>query len=386
MRLAVVNLTGGGFSGGYKKYLKNMLPRLAEHNDVDALLCVSSEGSDISTWFRKPPAADYCACSPFTFCHLVHLPDRKMAESLRKFSPDIIFLPAERYIGFNNIPVVNMVHNMEPLVSNMKGDTLREMFRKFIQRKVTCNSVKRASHTIAVSKFVKDYVTTTLHVPENKVSQVYSGMTPMPNVAFGHPASVPVGWEGCFLFTCGSIRPARGLEDALEALCDLKARNIDMRLVIAGEALPGMRKYREGLARFLASRGLADSVCWAGYLNEEEMRWCYERCSLFIMTSRVEACPNIALEAMSSGAVSVAANNPPLPEFFSDCAVYYEAGNGRSLAEAIIDRRALDGRDRSSLSERARERSVMFSWDMTADKTMNVLMQVLKRSKNRNKS
>jgi hypothetical protein len=43
MRLAVVNLTGGGFSGGYKKYLENMLPRLAEHSEVEALLCASPD-------------------------------------------------------------------------------------------------------------------------------------------------------------------------------------------------------------------------------------------------------------------------------------------------------------------------------------------------------
>lgn len=386
MRLAIVNLTGGGFSGGYTKYLKNMLPRLAEHHDVDALLCVSPEGNDVSAWFAKPPDADYSTSNHLTLRHLAHIPDKKLAECLKGFSPDVIFMPVERYIKFAKVPVVNMVRNMEPFVPNMKGDSLQEMSRKFIQRKLACNSVRRADHTIAVSNFVKDYLTATLCVPENKVSQVYHGITPQPNGSFRRPASVPVGWDGEFLFTCGSVRPARGLEDALEALSELKARDLDMRLVIAGEAAPGMRKYREGLERFLASRGLADSVCWAGNLNDEEMRWCYDRCRSFIMTSRVEACPNIALEAMSSGAVSIAANNPPLPEFFSDCAAYYEAGNGRSLAEAIIDRTALDRGKRSSLSERARERSAMFSWDLTAEQTVTVLAQVLKRSKNRNGS
>jgi glycosyltransferase involved in cell wall biosynthesis len=380
MRLAIVNLTCGGFSGGYKKYLKNMLPRLAGHNDVEALLCVSPEGSDISTWFRKPPAADYCSCSHLTLGHLAHIPDKKLAECLRHFMPDIVFLPVERYIRLNGVPVVNMVRNMEPFVPNMKGDTLQEMFKKFIQRKLTCNSVRRADHTIAVSGFVRDYLTATLHVAENKVSKVYHGLTPPPNGSCMRPGSVPIGWDGDFMFTCGSVRPARGLEDALEALSDLKARHLDMRLVIAGETVPGMRKYRDGLEQLLALRGLTDSVCWAGNLNDEEIRWCYDRSSLFIMTSRIEACPNIAMEAMSSGAISIAANNPPLPEFFSDCATYYEAGNGWSLAEAVLDRLALGPAERSIISERSRMRSRMFSWDLTADKTVAVLMQALKRS------
>ena len=381
MRLAIVNLTGGGLSGGYKKYLKNMLPRLAEHNDVDALLCVSPEGNDISAWFKKQQVVDYCSCSHLTLSHLAYIPDRKMAEHLKQFSPDIIFLPVDRYIRFNGIPVVNMVRNMEPFVPNMKGDSLQERFKKFIQRKLTCNSVRRADHTIAVSGFVKDYLTATLHVPENKVSQVYHGLIFPPSGNCVRPVSVPIEWDEGFLFACGSVRPARGLEDTMEALSDLKARGLDMRLVIAGETVSGMRKYLDGLEHLLALKGLTDRVCWTGNLNDEEMKWCYNMCSLFIMTSRIEACPNIAMEAMSYGAISIAADNPPLPEFFSDCAVYYKAGNGRSLAEAILDQLALEPGKKSAISEQSRKRSSMFSWDLTADKTMTILMQTLKRSK-----
>jgi glycosyltransferase involved in cell wall biosynthesis len=271
---------------------------------------------------------------------------------------------------------------MEPFLPSMKGDPFQEALRKSIQRRLVRSSIKRADHTIAVSGFVKDYLTTSLRVPENKISQVHHGLAPRANGFSRRPALIPAGWDRGFLFTCGSIRPARGLEDAFEALLDLKTRNRDMRLVIAGGTSPGMTKYHEGLVRFLAARGLADRVCWAGTLSDEEMCWCYKRCFLFIMTSRVEACPNIALEALSSGAISIAANNPPLPEVFVDCASFYETGNGRSLAEAIIGRLSLSDRERRSLSERARERSMMFSWDTTADKTLEVLRRVLKRSKN----
>jgi len=362
-----------------------MLPRLAEHNEVDALLCVSPEGNDVSSWFAEPLGVDYGCCSPLTLIHLFHIPDKKMAEHLRQFAPDIVFLPVDRYIYFGDIPVVNMVRNMEPFVPNMKGDTPREMFKKFVQRKLTRNSVSRADHTIAVSGFVKDFITDTLHVPESKVSQVYHGLTPPLNESCVRPVSIPSGWDGGFLCTCGSVRPARGLEDALEALSDLKARHLDMRLVIAGETVPGMRKYRDGLERLLALRGLTDSVCWAGKLNDEEMRWCYDRCSLFIMTSRIEACPNIAMEAMDSGAISIAADNPPLPEFFSDCAAYYEAGNRRSLAEAILYQLALDRGERSAMSERSRERSSMFSWDLCAERTLNELKKAIVCFQNQNR-
>lgn len=380
MRLAIVNLTGGGFSGGYTKYLKNMLPLLAKHDAVDALLCISPEGSDIASWFSVRPDVNFCSCSPLNLTHIFQRPDGKMVENLKLFSPDVIFLPVDRYVSFGGLPVVNMVRNMEPFVSHMKGDTLLERTKKIVQRKLTSVSVHRADHTIAVSKYVQDYLTESLHVARDKVSLVYHGLNPPQRYSEkNRPTVIPEGWDNDFLFTCGSVRPARGLEDALDALKHLSSRNMDFRLVIAGETVKSMENYRQGLEFWLGRNQLTDHVCWAGKLNAEELRWCYNKCRTFVMTSRIEACPNIAMEALSNGAIVVAASNPPLPEFFSDCAIYYEPTNGFSLAEAIINRTNLTSDERNSLSERACMRSHMYSWETTAEKTIAVLGKVVEQ-------
>ncbi len=377
MRLAIVNLTGGGLSGGYRKYLKNMLPRLTRHKDVEALLCLIPEGSsDISSWLTDVPDADYSFCSPITVKHLVHIPDRNMAACIDRFAPDVIFMPVDRYIGFNGIPVVNMVRNMEPLIPNMKDDNLKERFRKFVQRKLTCNSVRQADHTIAVSKFVKEYLVGAIHIPQEKVSHVYHGIA-LPRKATSRPASLPPAWNGGFLFTCGSIRPARGLEDAFAALDELKFNNFAMRLVIAGDTGAGMIRYHDQLDRLLKGSGLTDKVCWAGNLNDDEMRWCYENCGLFIMTSRIEACPNIALEAMSHGCLCISTDSPPMPEFFEQSAIYYRHGDGKSLCSAIQHALSLSEGQQKDMSSKARIRASQFSWDVCARETVNTLTQVM---------
>ena len=381
MRIAIVNLTGGGFSGGQKKHLLSLLPRLAKHRYVDALLCVSPKGNDVASWFKESLSIEYGSCKPLNTSHLFHRPDAMMTECLKKFSPDIIFLPVDRYIRFGSIPVVNMVRNMEPFLPNMAGDTLQERFKKFVQRRLASESIRRSDHVIAVSGFVEEYLTTQMKLEQSKVTTVYHGLDHYHDRSDSkRPAGIPSEWRDGFLFTCGSVRPARGLEDIFKAFDYMKSINLSMRLVIAGTTLPGMKKYREGLVEWLAGRNLIENVCWAESLNEKEIRWCYENSSLFIMTSRIEACPNIAMEALSYGAISVAANNPPLPDFFNVNAEYYEPGNGRSLAEAIIKQLDLGSEQRKLLSKRAVESSKRFSWDSTADKTMNVLNQVYERS------
>lgn len=378
MRLAILNLTAGSLSGGYRKYLDNLIPYFVGHKDISALLIASPGGVIPVDWRRKYPFVKWVDLKPKIWSLSgIGKNERKI---IMNFNPEVVFIPTSRFWDAGNVPTVNMVRNMEPFVPNMKGDTVIEKFKKLIQQKLTVNSVRRADHIIAVSGYVKDFMINTLGVDNDKVSQVYHGFSSSADGKLSRPVSIPTDWGNDFLFTCGSVRPARGLEDVLQALSLLKTQTLNIRLVVAGETSPGMRKYRNGLEWVLASKGLTNSVCWTGGLNDEEMRWCYEKCRLFVMTSRIEACPNIAIEAMSNGSISVAADNHPLPEFFSDLAAYYESGNAQSLATAILGRLSLDDSQRSRLSEQSQVRSKQFSWGRTAEMTLSVLMQVLNRS------
>ena len=377
MRLAILNITAGGLSGGYRKYLDNLIPYFIGHKDISSLLIATPEGAIPVDWRGKYPSVKWVNLKPKMWSLSgIGKNERKI---IMRFDPEVVLIPTSRFWDAGNMPTVNMLRNMEPFAPNMKGDTVQEKLKKYIHRRLMRNAIKRADHTIAVSNFVKDYLTHTLHVPEKNVSMIYHGLTTTTSLSGKtRPASIPSVWADGFLFTCGSIRPARGLEDVIEALIELKSRGINMHLVIAGETTPGMKKYRESLDRMLILGGLTHNVCWAGYLNDEEMSWCFRNCNLFIMTSRIEACPNIAIEAMSYGAVSIAANNPPLPEFFSDLAAYYEPGNAQSLTTAILSRLSLDDNQRSRLSEQSQFRSKQFCWDVCAKKTIEELIKIYK--------
>ena len=47
MRIAIINLTGGGMSGGCRKYLQNVLSRMAASNNSEEILCAASPSIDI---------------------------------------------------------------------------------------------------------------------------------------------------------------------------------------------------------------------------------------------------------------------------------------------------------------------------------------------------
>ena len=87
MKIVINNLTGGGISGGYRKYLQNVLPRMAESNDVEEILCTTPPSIDIQSWFSFLPKTKFVACSLYNFLRFT--PDYKLKKVLEEFSPYI---------------------------------------------------------------------------------------------------------------------------------------------------------------------------------------------------------------------------------------------------------------------------------------------------------
>jgi glycosyltransferase involved in cell wall biosynthesis len=152
-------------------------------------------------------------------------------------------------------------------------------------------------------------------------------------------------------------------------------------LVIAGETEIKMFSYRKKLEEWIKMHNLSSKIYWVDKLSEKEMAWCYRHCVIFVMSSRIEACPNIALEAMSYGCISISSDNSPLPEIFGDAAIYYQPKDSQSLAKTIKSVFIWDSWQREKMAELARNRVAEFSWDVCAESTVRELVKVSRNSK-----
>jgi glycosyltransferase involved in cell wall biosynthesis len=226
---------------------------------------------------------------------------------------------------------------------------------------------------IAISSFVYDFLQKNWGIPSDKISLVYHGIDVKKKDGC-QPDMIPKDWRGKFMFTAGSIRPARGLDDLLLAMKHLSSQGEkSVRLVIAGESGHRMADYQKKLKDWAQKNNLSDRICWTGSLNGKEMAWCYQNCCAFVMTSRVESFGMIGGEAMSHGCICISADNPCLPELFGDAAIFYPPKNGKALAEAIKEVLAWDDNQRRVMSEKAKKRAAKFSWDVCAEKTVAAL-------------
>ncbi len=375
MRIAIINLTRGTYSGGYIKYLKYMIPYLVNSNKVESIFCVLPKHDQIYLLLNGLEKIKFYFYHKLKFNYMFHQPDHMMLKALEEFAPDIIFLPLDRCIKYANVPTVNMVRNMEPFLPDLIGDSLSDRIKKFLQRIVSKSAIINADHTICVSDFVKDFVIHKFQVPATKLSKVYHGFSRLPLESLIKPNKIPINWAN-FIFTAGSIRPARGLEDIIIAISQLNSKGIKLNLVIAGECFDGNLNYLAKLKELIRHSSIEDQICWAGKLSEAEMGWCFKNSSIFIMTSKVEACPNIVLEAMGYGCISISTNSSPMPEFFRDCAEYYQPEDLLTLSSTIEMVLTWTIKKRQEVMNKALSLSLEFTWECCATQTISVLESV----------
>jgi len=136
-----------------------------------------------------------------------------------------------------------------------------------------------------------------------------------------------------------------------------------------------MRGYYRKLKTAIRRFGLESSILFTGPLSEQEMRWCYQHCKMFLMTSRVEACPNIALETMAQGCIAIVAHNPPLPEMLDNTVFFYPPKEHNALAGRIERVLNMSEEQLNAMRRCSLERATQFSQDKCAKLTVAELIK-----------
>lgn len=366
LRIAIVNVTGGGISEGYKKYLKNILPLMSRHHKIKAILCASPQNLAVPSWFKPMNNVTFVNCKPYK---VFAKKDEDLHNQIEQFHPDVIFVPIERYFKHGDTPTVCMLQNMLPMAP-LKHPNLLETIRNKVQKSIARKAVERSRRIVAISCYVSEFLQREWQIPSHKIGIVYHGVELPRDEELPVPAILSPEWANQFIFTAGSIEIFRGLEDIILAVDKLRQHGRDERVVIAGSARAATMSYYRKLQELVERLDLRRNIFWAGMLNEKEMAWCFRNARAYIMSSKVEACPNTALEAMSYGKIIISSTARPMYEFFRESAKYYETGDEKKLADCIIDVSRFSSAEKDGLAQAAMRRALEFSWEDTVDQTI----------------
>jgi hypothetical protein len=148
----------------------------------------------------------------------------------------------------------------------------------------------------------------------------------------------------------------------------------DHDLVIVGN-----RWYQgEAAERRAASLGLDGRVKFMGYVPRCELPSWFSGATAFVYPSLLEGFGLPIVEAMACGAPVITSNNSSMKEISDGAAMLVDPRNVRAIAESL-SRVAEDAALRQELRKRGLERSTEFSWQRTAQLTLDIYREAAGR-------
>ena len=165
----------------------------------------------------------------------------------------------------------------------------------------------------------------------------------------------------------GRLTAAKGILDLVEAFSRLTRDLPNLRLVLAGAG--PLESSVEGLARRL---GVWDRLRLTGEQPPARVALWMAAADLFCLPSHSEGCPNVLIEAISSGCPAVGADVGGVPELLTpECGILVPAHSVPRLAEGL--RTGLSRTwDRATISRNFRR-----TWDDVAKETYAICQEAL---------
>lgn len=291
---------------------------------------------------------------------------------LRKIKPDL-FLSTDGWIPTKlKIPVVNVIHDLNFLHHpEFVPPTVRRYYDRFFPI-----FARKATRLATVSEFSRQDIIKSFHVPEEKISLVYSGSNaaykPLEDSQQALVKQRFTNGEDFFLFV-GLIHKRKNLDNIFKAYDMFKEMQPNpVKLVVvgdkkwwAGEIEDTYLQMRHKDDVIMLGRQPLDVVC---ELTASTLAVLYA--SLF------EGFGLPIVDAFNAHVPVITSNVSAMPEIAGDAALIVDPQQPKEIAEAMV---ALmqDQHLRNRLINNGTARQNLFTWDRTAELLWSTIEKVL---------
>ena len=364
-------------SGGSVTYLTNIIPKLINLDKEACFLFLITESQFNKIVYDK--RSNDFNLNSFIIVNNKYagqkrfLLEKKIVQWIKEKSIKKVFTPYQVGKLYKGVQNIFMIRNMEPFLFNKYNYDLKNRVRNHLLKLASKSTLKKADKVIAVSHYSEDYLFGDLKLEEGKVKTIYHGR----DVSFTSTIDNDIDFEilkslnlesKSYLFTAGSLLPYRRLEDILEAFSNINKGTL--KLVVAGDG--NDNKYKRLINKTIQKHNLESSVILLGHIDKNFIQCLYRHSLIFIAATEIEACPNIAIESLSSGCAILSSDTMPLKEIYKDGAVYFNKRDLKMLSQKM-ENLLKDEKTREIISKKALVNAEYFSWDKCAEKTYKYL-------------
>lgn len=243
----------------------------------------------------------------------------------------------------------------------------------------TRQRVHQCSRVIAVSSFTSLEVQELYEISEEKISVIPHGISenffPDHDEEKFNKLREAIGLPVCpFILFLGGANPRKNHQALLRAFAKDSFLRENYVVVVVGS-----KNFKSSsIADTILDAKLSGKVVSVEQVSSSDLRVLYSKAALFVFPSRYEGFGFPVLEAMACGAPVITSNYSALPEVAGDAALLVDPGNIDALAASMVQV-LQDSNLRVQLQKRGRERVAQCTWELAAQKTIEVYQEVYDR-------
>jgi glycosyltransferase involved in cell wall biosynthesis len=366
-----------GEVGGTETYLRQTLLAIAKHfPEVELVLFTNKENDSV---LRK----DLAKYKQAEFVQLDFKASNRYARiireqlelpfKVRKSGVDVLWSAGYTAPFFSVCPQAVTIHDMQ---YKRHPEDL-----SFLARCVSDVMIRmacwRCDSVIAVSQFTKEEIIKFSSVRKDRVFVIHEGVDSFfqkkqHNKEVRSVLKELLSWEAPYILCVSNTYPHKNvhmLVDAFSQVMDIIPHN----LVLVGKPHLGEKTLQISLEK----AGGSLRIHRFDGLPLAKVRALYHGADLFVLPSVYEGFGLPILESMMAGVPVIATRKASIPEVAGKYARYVESLNSEQLAKTIIDVTKWDDKFRSHWIEDAKRWALKFSWEKTAEKTMDELKAIV---------
>ena len=262
---------------------------------------------------------------------------------------------------------------------NRKNSSMRFTAGRFLEAR----AIRNAKKIIAISQQTRRDLVQFLKIDPDKIVVIYPGIDtcfrPVKDPATICAVRARYGIEGRYFLYLGGIDERKNVDRLIQAFAELikEPEWSNYCLVCAGE-VENDAQFPQLTAQ-IRHRGIDHKIRLLGYVADEDLPALFSAAEFFVYTSLYEGFGLPVLEAMACGTPVVCSHAPGIAEIAGEAAILFDPYSTESLMNSI--KTLLIGPElRQTLIQQGLKQATHFSWDKTAQKTLELYLAIYSES------
>ena len=365
MRFSVDAHAIGRHLTGNEVYIRSLLERFSRIDDrAEFIAYVAASG--LAARIPERVAKRRISGNPFVRLGF------DLSSKLREDRPDLLHVQYTAPLGCP-VPFVVSVHD----VSFLEHPEYFPFPRALQLRLTVERTVRSAERILTGSEFSRQAIARAYCLEADRISVV-------PNAASSDfrplPRSIAAPWlrerfqiTAPYLLTVGDLQPRKNQIGLIRAYAEMIRAypQLPHHLVLAGKETWFSSRIRSAAT----DSDVADRIHLVGFVTDDDLLRLYNGCDVFVFPSFYEGFGLPVLEAMACGRAVACSNTSALPEVADSAALLFDPHSTAEMTRAMLDL-VLDTDLRSRMERLGTQRASQFSWQKTAEKTLEVYYDV----------